>query len=47
MAAMDEFRAEREAVKNGSFKEKLSYFWTYYKCYHSVPYNRLYHQLYS
>lgn len=38
MAAMDEFRAEREAVKNGSFKEKLSYFWTYYKWYAIIPF---------
>jgi len=31
MAVMDEFRAEREALKNGTPKEKLSYFWCYYK----------------
>lgn len=31
MAVMDEFRKEREAVKNGTPKEKLSYFWNYYK----------------
>lgn len=31
MAAMDEFRKEREAIKNGTFKEKFKYFWYYYK----------------
>ncbi len=31
MAAMDEFREEREAVKNGTLGQKLSYFWDYYK----------------
>ncbi len=31
MAAMDEFRAEREAMKNASFKEKVAYFWDYNK----------------
>ena len=31
MAAMDEFQKEREAVKNGTFKVKLAYFWDYYK----------------
>ena len=31
MAAMDEFRAEREAIKHGTWKQKLSYFWDYYK----------------
>lgn len=31
MAVMDEFREEREAMKNGTPKEKLSYFWCYYK----------------
>ena len=31
MAAMDEFRAEREAIKNGTFKQKAAYFWDYYK----------------
>lgn len=33
MAVMDEFREEREALKNGTFKEKLIYFWDYYKWY--------------
>lgn len=33
MAVMDEFKEEREALKNGTFKEKLSYFWDYYKWY--------------
>ncbi len=31
MAAMDEFREEREAIKNGTFKQKWEYFWDYYK----------------
>lgn len=31
MAVMDEFREEREAMKNGTPKEKLNYFWCYYK----------------
>lgn len=31
MAVMDEFREEREALKNGTPKEKLQYFWYYYK----------------
>jgi len=33
MAVMDEFKEEREALKNGTFKEKISYFWDYYKWY--------------
>lgn len=33
MAVMDEFKEERAALKNRSFKEKLSYFWDYYKWY--------------
>ncbi|MCH5254402.1 MAG: hypothetical protein J1F41_05705 [Lachnospiraceae bacterium] len=33
MAIMDEFREEREALKNGTFKQKLQYFWDYYKWY--------------
>lgn len=33
MAVMDEFKEERAALKNGTFKEKLSYFWYYYKWY--------------
>lgn len=37
MAAMDEFRAEREAVKHGTWKQKLSYFWEYYKWYVIIP----------
>ena len=37
MAVMDEFREEREALKNGTFKEKLSYFWCYYKWHVIVP----------
>ncbi len=31
MAVMDEFREEREAMKHGTPKEKLEYFWLYYK----------------
>ena len=37
MAAMDEFKKEREAVKNGTLKQKLSYFWDYYKWYVIIP----------
>ena len=37
MAAMDEFRKEREAIKNGTLKQKLSYFWDYYKWYVIIP----------
>lgn len=31
MPLMDEFRQEREQIKNQPFKKKLDYFWTYYK----------------
>lgn len=31
MPVMDEFRQEREAMKQKSFKEKMQYFWDYYK----------------
>ena len=31
MALMDEFRDERASIKNGTFKQKFSYFWCYYK----------------
>ncbi len=31
MAVMDEFREEREALKQGTFKQKAAYFWDYYK----------------
>lgn len=31
MPVMDEFKEERAALKNGTPKEKLSYFWDYYK----------------
>lgn len=31
MPVMDEFKDEREKIKNGTFKEKLSYFIYYYK----------------
>lgn len=33
MAVMDEFKEERENLKNQPLKKKLSYFWTYYKWY--------------
>lgn len=33
MAVMDEFKEERAALKNRPFKERLSYFWEYYKWY--------------
>lgn len=33
MPVMDEFREEREALKNGTFKQKMQYFWDYYKWY--------------
>jgi len=31
MPVMDEFKEERDKIKNASFSEKLRYFWTYYK----------------
>ena len=31
MAVMDEFREERENLKNASFQKKWQYFWYYYK----------------
>lgn len=31
MAVMDEFRKEREAIRNESFRKKAGYFWQYYK----------------
>ena len=31
MAVMDEFKEEREALKNGTPRQKLTYFWYYYK----------------
>ena len=37
MALMDEFREEREKIKNGTLKQKLAYFWEYYKWYVIVP----------
>ena len=37
MALMDEFREEREKIKNGTWKQKLGYFWEYYKWYVIVP----------
>lgn len=35
MPLMDEFKEEREALKHGTPKQKLSYFWDYYK-WHTV-----------
>lgn len=37
MAAMDEFRAEREAVKNGPLKQRIEYFWDYHKWHVLIP----------
>lgn len=37
MAVMDEFKKEREGLKNGTLKQKLSYFWDYYKWYVIIP----------
>lgn len=31
MPVMDEFREERQAMKHGTLKQKLMYFWDYYK----------------
>lgn len=31
MAKMDEFREEREAIKNAPLKERLEYYWEYYR----------------
>uniref|UniRef100_UPI004057B6C5 hypothetical protein n=1 Tax=Acetatifactor sp. TaxID=1872090 RepID=UPI004057B6C5 len=31
MPVMDEFKEERESIKNAGLKEKLKYFWYYYK----------------
>ena len=31
MALMDEFKEERETIKNASFQKRLEYFWEYYK----------------
>ena len=33
MAVMDEFKEERENIKNQPFKKRLAYFWGYYKWY--------------
>lgn len=35
MALMDEFKEERERLKHGSLKDKLKYFWYYYK-FHTI-----------
>ena len=37
MAVMDEFKSERESVKNEPFKKKAAYFWTYYKWFVIIP----------
>lgn len=37
MAVMDEFKEERQRVKNGTKKEKMAYFWEYYKWYVIIP----------
>lgn len=37
MALMDEFKEERENIKNGTPKQKLAYFWEYYKWYVIIP----------
>ena len=37
MAVMDEFKSERESVKNEPFKKKVAYFWTYYKWFVIIP----------
>jgi hypothetical protein len=33
MAVMDEFKEEREALKHGTLKQKISYYWMYFKWY--------------
>lgn len=33
MALMDEFKKERDSIKNAPLKKKLQYFWDYYKWY--------------
>ncbi len=35
MALMDEFKEERERLKHGTLKDKLKYFWYYYK-FHTI-----------
>lgn len=37
MAVMDEFKEQRELIKNGTSKQKLIYFWDYYKWYVIIP----------
>lgn len=37
MALMDEFKEERENIKNGTWQQKLAYFWEYYKWYVIIP----------
>lgn len=37
MAVMDEFKVERETIKNAKFIDKFSYFWTYYKWWVIIP----------
>lgn len=38
MAVMDEFKEERQTVKNGTPKQKFTYFWQYYKWYVIIPF---------
>jgi hypothetical protein len=33
MAVMDEFKKEREAMKQGTLKQRIAYYWLYYKWY--------------
>ncbi len=37
MALMDEFKKERETIKNGTLKQKAAYFWEYYKWHVIIP----------
>ena len=37
MAVMDEFKEERENIINSTPKQKLTYFWEYYKWYVIIP----------
>lgn len=52
MAVMDEFKNEREIIKSAKFKDKVSYYWTYYKWWVIIPTivialisNLIYHKL--
>ncbi len=37
MALMDEFKEERESIKNGTLKQKAAYFWEYYRWHVIIP----------